>query len=228
VSDENEFEIGDERGWFARMAEHEHPTRIEHYANMFFYRSVREMQQRLAQRCEGAEGAAFRRPSGTCAPALLTRGRDGTLKDRPESALLPLDPGAVPAAVGAVVAFPPLGIAGVALGPQVSVVDYYGLADPIGSRLRLGNRGRPGHEKTFGTVWVSAKYAAPGSTRDGRVKAGRKALGCGLLEELRRATTDPLDLSRFSRNVIQAFSFHQLRVASDPYEARERFCKKSR
>ena len=228
VSDQNEFEIGDERGWFARMAEHEHPTRIEHYDRMFFYRSARELQQRLARRCDGGEGAAFRRQSGPCAPALLTRGRDGTLADLPESAMLPLDRGAVPDTIDAVVAFPPLGIAGVVLGPRVSVIDYYGLADPVGSRLRLGDRGRPGHEKAFGTVWVSAKYAAPGSTRDGRVKAGRKALACGQLEQLRHATTDPLDLSRFLRNVVQSFSFHQLRVSNDPHRARQRFCEKQR
>ena len=222
VGAQNDHDIGDERGWFARLAEHEHPTRIEHYARMPFHRKASEFAELLASRCEGATSPVFLR-HGECKPALLTRGRDGKLRDHPESALLRLDPGAVPPEVDAVVAFPPLGIAGAVLGTRVSVVDSFGLADPVGARLELLERGRPGHEKAFGTVWLSAKYAS-GRTRDNRVKAARQALDCGLVLELRHATSDPLDLRRFLRNVAQSFALHGLRVPTEPYTARSTFC----
>jgi hypothetical protein len=45
------------------------------------------------------------------------------------------------------------------------------------------------------------------------------------LSELRHATTDPLDFSRFVRNVGDSFSLHALRVPSDPRTARRQFCE---
>jgi arabinofuranosyltransferase len=122
------------------------------------------------------------------------------------------------------VASRPLGIASAVLGLRVNVVDAYGLADPVGSRLRLDQRSRPGHEKSWNTYWLSAKYAQKGSTNDPRVQHARRALGCGELAELQRATTDPLDWNRFWENFRSAYSFNGLRVPASTREAAERFC----
>jgi arabinofuranosyltransferase len=221
VAADNEFGIGDERGWYARLSGDEHPTRIEHYRDMPFYQLARRVEKQVPHHCEGDTGNDL----AACAPVLVTSGQDGRLRDHPGSAVLPLEQGVVPEGIDAVVALRPLGISSGVLGPRVNLVDYFGLADPVASRLSMSKRGRPGHEKAFSTVWLSAKYAAAGSTTDSRVRAARRALDCGLLRELRHATTDRLDVSRFIRNVRLSFALSALRIPADPRAARQQLCQ---
>jgi arabinofuranosyltransferase len=212
----NDGDIGDERGWHARLAGASHPTRIEHYAGFPFHRYATELKQRLDASCPAA--------TGTCRRVLITERRDGELEDEDPVAVLPLAPGATPDGVLGVVASRPLGITSAVLGLQVSLVDFYGLADALGARQTLTDRGRPGHEKGWNTYWVAATYAAKGSTTDGRVHNARSALGCGALAELRRATTEPLSWGRFWQNVLRAPSFHRLRVPASTWQAKWQFC----
>jgi arabinofuranosyltransferase len=90
-----------------------------------------------------------------------------------------------------------VGIVGVAAGGRVHVVDFQGLGDPVGARLRLERRGRPGHEKLLDRAWVLARYADPAAplpsgTSAARVDAARRALGCGDLSTLQEAIHDRL------------------------------------
>jgi hypothetical protein len=114
------------------------------------------------------------------------------------------------------------------MGLRINLVDSFGLADPLGARAELGDRGRPGHEKALGTIWFAAKYVAKGVTQDPRVEVAKRALECGLLKELHHATHDPLTLSRFFRNVLVSYRLHQVRVPIDPNVAVERFCNTER
>ena len=52
-----------------------------------------------------------------------------------------------------------LGAVGYALGPDVRVVDMWGLADPLTGHRRLDVRGIPGHEKSAGGPWLVARLA---------------------------------------------------------------------
>ena len=217
-SDQNDGDIGDERGWHARQAKVFNPTRIEDFVAFPFYRYAMELKQRLQQRCP--------EPAGDCTRVLITERRDGELDDHEAVATLPLAPAATPDHVIGVAASRPLGITSAVLGPQVSLVDFYGLADAVGARQRLQDRGRPGHEKRWNTYWVAAKYAAKGSTSDGRVGNARRALDCGLVAELRRAITEPLGWDRFWENVRSAYSFHRLRVPASTREAKQELCGK--
>jgi len=215
-SDQNDGDIGDERAWHAREAGVFNPTRVEDFVAFRFHRYATELKQRLQQRC----------PAGAseCTRVLITERRDGELDDHDPVATLPLAPGATPDDVVGAVASRPLGIAGAVLGPQVHLVDFYGLADAVGARQRLQERRRPGHEKGWNTYWVAAKYAAAGSTSDARVDNARRALDCGALAELRRATTEPLGWARFWQNVRSAYSFYRLRVPASTREAKKEFC----
>lgn len=215
-SEKNDGDIGDERGWHARQAGVFNPTRVEDYVASPFHRYAMELKQRLEQSCQA--------PSGDCRRVLITERRDGELDDHEPVATLPLAAAAAPDSVLGAAASRPLGIASAVLGLRVHLVDFYGLADAIGARQRLQDRGRPGHEKRWNTYWVAAKYAARSSTSDGRVGNARRALDCGAVAELRRAITEPLSWARFWQNVRSAYSFHRLRVPASTREAKQELC----
>jgi arabinofuranosyltransferase len=215
-SETNDGDIGDERGWHARQAQMFNPTRVEDFVAFPFHRYATELKQRLELSCPD--------PSRDCARVLITERRDGELDDHAPVATLPLAAGATPDHIIGVAASRPLGITSAVLGLHVSLVDFYGLADAVGARQRLQERGRPGHEKRWNTYWVAAKYAAKGSTSDGRVGNARRALDCGALAELRRAINEPLGWARFWQNVRSAYSFHRLRVPASTREAKQELC----
>ena len=145
--------------------------------------------------------------------------------DRGEAVMLDLNkglydfpsrPGLSPPTVAFVNA---IGMVSYAAGPELRVVDRYGLADPIASRLRLEQRGRPGHEKEMDHAWAIARFSDPESLlvrippdcgdclqrrleiKD-RAGSARKALRCGVLRRGPRGShraDEPVALPRKHR-----------------------------
>lgn len=128
--------------------------------------------------------------------------------------------------------------------PQVFAFDLRGLADPLTAHFELTGRGYPGHEKTTPAAWVAAAMTAsnthptlaqfrvpPSRTTPGgkdpfpvQLAAARRALQCGELRGLLRATTAPLSPGTFLSNIVHAFSRTALRIPPNPVEAERRFC----
>lgn len=118
-----------------------------------------------------------------------------------------------------------IGFVGLAAGPGVHVVDLHGLADPIGARLRLQERGRPGHEKTLANAWILARWPGWSGQADAREVAGaRAALRCGGLRELLAAIGEPLTGERFVGNLLAAGRLTALRIAPEPLAAVREMC----
>jgi arabinofuranosyltransferase len=117
-----------------------------------------------------------------------------------------------------------IGVAGFVAGPHVHVIDEKGLADPLASRMRLQERGRPGHEKGYPVEWILARFGARDIEASPGVESARAAIDCGVLAELRRAIEEPLTPGRFLRNLAMAFRFHGLRISMDPMRARNEVC----
>jgi arabinofuranosyltransferase len=115
-----------------------------------------------------------------------------------------------------------LGVAGYRTPTDVVVLDALGLADPLGSRLRVAKRGRPGHEKRLPGEWVLARYTR---AEDPAVAAARRALDCGQLRELILATSGPLGISEVFRNIVQAPRLTTLRLSGNAATDRAQFCK---
>lgn len=122
-----------------------------------------------------------------------------------------------------VAAFSNVGVFGYAVGPNVQVVDQLGLADPIGSRLAVTERGAPGHEKSMPAEWVFARWS-DGTMTDETVAAGYKALQCGELAELDEAVTADLTPGQFLSNMVSSLSLSKLSIPKDPAEAEVVFC----
>ena len=144
-----------------------------------------------------------------------------------------------------------IGATGYALGPDVYIQDMLGLADALGARLRLTQRGMlVGHEKPLPAPWVAAKLVAPGSAVraedlarvglfmvpidaaggepfEDRVADARAALECGAIRELQDAIASPLTPKRFLSNLLAAPRLWSLRVPPEPREARAAFCEAS-
>jgi arabinofuranosyltransferase len=124
------------------------------------------------------------------------------------------------------------GFFGVGTGVGIRVVDYYGLADPVGAHLEAPPAGRPGHEKESPATWALAMYGAPGAASAlperpataEEVAAARRALGCGAVAELVEATNGPLTWNRFWANLVGSPERTSLRIPTDPVEAERRFC----
>ena len=120
-----------------------------------------------------------------------------------------------------------VGLAGYAAGIEVHVADRLGLSDPIASRLRIEERGRPGHEKELSSAWVIARFStARGSVENvGAVAAARSALECGEVDDLLDAVSQPMTLGRFADNLVLAFSLHDLRLPNDSVMADDELCQ---
>lgn len=209
VAHENEFGIGDERGWFSRQSGVANPIQIEDYRNFLFYTEAETRRRELENGCAGA----------SCEPSvLLDRGlADGRKR-------LPLREGATPSGVRGVVVVGPLGIPGAVLGLDLHVVDAFGLADPIGARLRLGHRGRPGHEKHLPDAWMAARFAAPTSLHDASARKALEALACEPLPSLLQAVREPMSARRFFENVALAVRLRNTRLSGDPAQAQRELC----
>jgi arabinofuranosyltransferase len=124
-----------------------------------------------------------------------------------------------------------VGVMGFVAGPDVYVVDRMGLGDAVAARMKVTERGRPGHEKEMPMAWVLGRVADPdtpppdGVTR-AAMDAARAALDCGGLADLRAATTGRLTLGRFVRNLGVALRRQNLRVDRDPLIAESELCRR--
>ena len=74
-----------------------------------------------------------------------------------------------------------IGMASVAAGPDVHIVDLWGLAHPVGGRLDLVTSDRPGHQKRLPLVWQVADTSTVSQVRlaDGTVAVSRADLESG-------------------------------------------------
>jgi arabinofuranosyltransferase len=143
-----------------------------------------------------------------------------------------------------------IGVTGYALGPDVNVIDVYGLADPFTSHLRstpsLTSIPRlPGHEKPLPSAWFAARFTRAGAevtpddlpnvgsplipVTDGsefrqQVAWARAALRCPQVRALMTAAESPLTAGRFLDDFLSSFGNARIRIPPDPKEAYRRFC----
>lgn len=132
------------------------------------------------------------------------------------------------------------GFYGVGAGLDVTVVDFFGLADPVGAHMEPPAPGRPGHEKQIPLPYVLAMYG----TGDGQdlplkeiqvlppypevdpdqLEAARDVLECGPIAELLAATGDEMSAGRFWDNLTGAVERTNMRISYDAVEEREKIC----
>lgn len=163
--------------------------------------------------------------------------------------------GPVPAGLDgrAIVGVFALGRTGYRLPLDVWVYDRHGLSDPVVARVRLEDRGVPGHEKALSPTWVAAQWLDPETEVDPetfalvprftewylsvdarsptdpsgfeaeRVEAAA-ALSCGDMDDLIDTAREPLTVSRFFGNVVDSVRLHGFRFAAEPAEAHAELC----
>jgi len=95
------------------------------------------------------DGVKARRPGERHEPVVLDEGKNFSK--------LPSQPGVLQPTV---VLARSIGLLGYAAGREVHVVDRRGLGDPVAARLRLDQRGRPGHEKMLDYTWTIARFSS--------------------------------------------------------------------
>ncbi len=128
-----------------------------------------------------------------------------------------------------------VGMVSYAAGPTVAVADCMGgIVDPIGSRMRLEQRGRPGHEKWQSLEWILGRYfesldpQAPEQAAlkwdPARLAAAQAAFRCGDLARLRGAVEGSLTWRRFFSNLALSFRLTRLRIPQDPIQAQRELC----
>ncbi len=183
--------ITDERRFWQRSTKHEHPITVADFRAIPGYQ-------------KGTHARALE-ASGTRALALLQA--DVPLGSKVKQPV--------------VVQLGSAGVGGYLAPTDAYVIDTLGLADPIGSRLRIEERGRPGHEKELLQPWMLARF----TDADGpQTTPGRRALGCGELRELLEATSGPLGFTDILRNLAWAPRLTSLRIAREPIVAEPELC----
>jgi arabinofuranosyltransferase len=220
VKQENECDIGDERGWYALRAGVAAPIALASYRGHPFYEDAQKALIKIQANCPSIDSPEARR----VARCRLLYFDDKDFEQlSPTRATYPLAESLDPR-IGAAVGYGAIGIFGYMMPDDVQVIDRHGLAEPVASHLELTLRGRPGHEKSLGNAWLVARYAAPITPEDASVAAARHALGCGSLQRLTQAEHAPLTWRRFLDNIAHAFEYTRLRVPRDPFEAEAKFC----
>lgn len=215
--------IADERSVYLSQTGRANPITAQDFAAMSWAQTGDTLRARAAS--AGQAPALVLDTSVECSTAvartyLLYQDACFEVEQTPE--VFALAPGVVPPGVGLVGVRGNIGVTGYLAGPRVHLVDRHGLSDPIGARLMLVTRSRPGHEKLQPNAWIIARYTD--ATPDPAVGAARAALGCGELAELQRAITAPLTPARFLRNIRDAWALTRLRLPADPVAAQARFC----
>lgn len=218
VAVENVCGIGDERGWYSRLANVPNPVLLEQYKNHVFHRQAVGMRVAVSAACPGVLEA---KDGDACRKLVASDNEHVVLV--PRQSVVPMAPGVAPDLFAAVPA-KAIGITGYFLPSRVGVIDQLGLGDPFASRVQLKGRGRPGHEKELPYAWIVARLGAPHEGEDAAVAAARHAMSCDVLGELDQATHAPLDASLFFRNMARASRLTKLRIPKDPFDAEERFC----
>jgi arabinofuranosyltransferase len=114
-----------------------------------------------------------------------------------------------------------IGIVSVAAGPGVYIADESGLANPIGSRLRLPRALRVRHAKNVPSSWIVAMFAdpaapIPNALSAADVRAARRALNCPELAGLLERARAPLSISRAWTNFSRAITSFSTRIDPDP------------
>jgi arabinofuranosyltransferase len=219
VAKENEYGIGDERGWYTRQATQRNPVFAYHYRTHSFYKNTQKDLAKWRKACEKGK---------TCPILLMTKHHSGKH--------LQLHPGFLPVRKGVVATQSKLllirgavGIASVMAGQHIHIVDYLGLGSPLASRVRLGTkRGRPGHEKNLSHTWLIARFAKAHSHDPQALKYARKALTCkgSPLGAMLHGIRARLTWSRFWSNVRHSWEWSRLRIHAHPRkEDVHRLCK---
>ena len=200
--------IADERGFYAALAGEDHPVTLTDHGG-----------------------------AGVTAYSAQVRALDRAGEDVIVVQVVPVTPQTpveelAPSSGGPVFSVGNAGFYGVAAGPDVLLIDEFGLSDPVGSHLEPPAPGRPGHEKVLARHWLLARYGAPELAEQGlpglpsptRVANARAALGCGDLAELLEATSAPLTWDRFWSNAVGAPERTSLRIPVNSAAARAEFC----
>lgn len=146
-----------------------------------------------------------------------------------------------------------VGLMGYAAGPEVHLIDQFGLGDPLAARTMIGPlnlppgtiapapvydhyltapaRNRAGHEKFLPPEWTIARFAPQSVSAYSAVPASsrgviaaRRALACKPLQRLIGAVTGPLTVDRFLSNVGDSFSLTSLRFPAAPIAAERKLC----
>ena len=226
IPKENEHGIGDERGWYARVAQVEHPVESEDYEKMKYHRDASRLREIAAARCVDDSLPDTAVGIRKCDPVVRIDQRNDTDFGRlfPDRTEYPMRESVAERGIVMAVMRTAMGIRGNVLGPRIHLVDHVGLADPFAARLALEHRGRPGHEKDLTNPWIVARFSPPERGEDYRISAARRALDCGMMRELRKATRAPMTIGRFIQNLGLAFSLHSFRFSGDPWEAEEEVC----
>lgn len=207
--------IADERGFYLTVATSAHPVTVGDYIHGRVGASIARLEAATS--------------GGTPELVVLTEhSATGQLFAPAEMIVAPLTVGSSPGT--SIYAWGHLGIAGEALGLDTRLDDILGLADPLGARLRLHVRGRPGHEKDLPVEWLVARYVAPDVPLTGidvdpaRVSAARAALACRPLAGLLRDVTGGWSFGSAWRDARAAWGNTTLRLEADPLLAQRELC----
>jgi arabinofuranosyltransferase len=129
-----------------------------------------------------------------------------------------------------------LGAGGGAVGLDDTVVDVFGLSNPIGAFIPAKLNEPAGHQKLLPVVWNIALYTDARDdnrilplVRDmgispGSLAAARHTLRCGAVKELLDAESAPLTFDRFFDNLTGAMGRSSLTIPADPRQAERKFC----
>ena len=187
--------VGAQREFVVEMTGNQHPVTMHDWKGAYLYR----------------DGMATRR-ANEVGKDLLWNFNAEKPNDQPRS--LPLPKGS-----GMVLYLPGIGMMGYSAGIEIPLIDYFGLADPIASRMNIDALILlPGHERRLPIIWAQAEAGVkPGDSTDPEaVTQATEALRCGDIGDLMASVNGPLSPGRFLKNILQSPKNTTLSISAEP------------
>lgn len=215
--------ISNERAFYAHAAGNGHPITPSDYAKLPFAEDgvwIHSLVEAQLNKTREASTDSTAAQSGS-------QRRDGLVLINgidPKQVTIAAD---IPPSVVLVAVRSALGLVSYIAGPRAFIVDRFGLADPIGARLDVKVRGRPGHERDLANAWALARLADPSSpaAQTSAARAAEATLSCGAPKELLQAIHQPLTLQRLFDNVRVAVQLRGLTIPENPARAEAQLCR---
>ena len=201
--------IANERAWYVGVTHNRNPDRPVDYEDAIYGKASPQ----------GPAGLAVARALASGQPPRLFY----TVPNQNTTSSVPLSNLDYSVAMPGVV----LGTLGALLPLNALAIDEHGLAYSLGGHLQAIPGARIGHAKYAGLAWIIAEYSratsAPGVPA-ADIAAARKALSCGGLAKVIKATTGPLTFHQFLANIVDSPRLTILSVPNDPHRAVAQLC----
>jgi arabinofuranosyltransferase len=219
---DREWGIENERMWYVKASGKSNPVFLEDYQNFTWFKGATSLLNRSKKGCPETSSNLVKKNT----PFVLVDNRKyyGPLQSK--KTCFDSDQKRIGPTINMIVLRSAIGLTSNITQDSIHLVDNIGLSDPLGARIEISERKRPGHERYLSNVWYVARFALPDPSDGPKVKIAREALHCGELAQLLDSVEGKITWEKFWLNFTRSFQNQALKIPREPKKAQQKFCQR--